>query len=192
MRLTGLQPLYRSMRAQGMGRAKFRYQLNHLVFECLFFADVEPFELVMGCLGHNFAIFVEVHKGFEIRPFIEPAATFLALVTALNQGANSQRKFEAAAFFAEFNRHIPAHATPDRVPTADDLFRYYPSIERPDRRYFCGWRDNNKRGKNVTPENLEKTRRFMGQRAHDFSKRRNQSTCWTHLQSKAKAFYIPD
>ena len=83
MKLTGLQTLYRSMCDQEMGRIKFRYKLNHLVFECLFFADVEPFELVMGCLGHNFAIFVEVRRGFEITPYIEPKATFYALCDAL-------------------------------------------------------------------------------------------------------------
>lgn len=48
MKLIGLQTLYRSMRDHGMGRVKFRYTLNHLAFECLFFADVQPFELVMG------------------------------------------------------------------------------------------------------------------------------------------------
>lgn len=56
MQLTGLRPLCRSMREQGLGRVKFRYRLNGLDFECLFFADTQPFELAMGCLGRNFAI----------------------------------------------------------------------------------------------------------------------------------------
>ena len=192
MKLTGLQTLYRSMCDQEMGRIKFRYKLNHLVFECLFFADVEPFELVMGCLGHNFAIFVEVRRGFEITPYIEPKATFYALCDALKQGAGSQHRFDPTTFFVEFNRHIPQHATPDQAPTPDDVVRHYPDIEDAQKRFFCGWLDNNKQGNRVSSANLDKTRRLLGQRAHDFAQRRNQSTRWTHIQQDAKTFFMPD
>ena len=41
MRMDGLEPLYRSMRAQNIGRTKFRYQHNHLAFECLFTAPMK-------------------------------------------------------------------------------------------------------------------------------------------------------
>jgi hypothetical protein len=193
MRLTGLQPLYRSMRAQDMERTKFRYQHNHLVFDCLFFIDTEPhFELVMGCLGHNFTIFVEVRKGFEITPYIEPKETFLALRNALFQGMGSTNKFDPMAFFTEFNRHIPNHTSPDQAPTPDDVGRHYPDIEEADKRFFCGWLDNTKQGNHVSPSNLAKTRRLLGQRAHDLAQRRNLSTRWTHEQSKAIAFFMPD
>ncbi|MEW9572355.1 DUF6037 family protein [Rhodanobacter sp. Si-c] len=191
MRLTGLQPLYRSMRAQNMGRAKFRYQHNHLTFECLFFADLEPFELVLGCLGEGFTIFVEVHQGFAIRTFIEPPEAFFALRRALFQQAGNDHRLNPAEFFAEFNRHIPDHTTPAHTPSADDVVRYYPHIEHADKRYFCGWLDNNKQGNRVSPENLAKTRRLQGQRAHDFSLRRNQSTRWTHKREDAVAFFVP-
>ncbi|RDS80151.1 rloe protein [Dyella monticola] len=192
MRLTGLEPLYRSMQAQDMGRAKFRYTRNHLVFECLFFADTAPYELVMGCLGHNFVIFMEVSEDFEIKPYIEPKETFFALRNAVFQNAGNDHRLSVSDFFTEFNRHIPSHTTRREAVTADDVVRYYPSIEHANSRYFCGWRDNTIRDEQVTPKNLEKTRRLQGQRAHDFSLRRNQSTCWTHLQSKAIPFYIPD
>lgn len=192
MRLTGLQPLYRSMCDQGLGRTKFRYQHNHLVFECLFFADLEPFELVMGCLVHNFAIFLEVRKGFEIAPYIEPKETFFALRNALFQGAGAPNRFDPVAFFTEFNRHIPQSATPAQSPTADDVVRYYPDIEESDKRFFCGWLDNTKQGNHVSPANLAKTRRIFGQRVHNFAKRRDLSTRWTHEQSKAIAFFMPE
>jgi hypothetical protein len=84
------------MRDQRLERVKFRYQLNHLTFECLFFADTVPFELVMGCLGLNFAIFVDVHQGFVIRPFIEPEQTYWALRDALFMNAGSGVKLEAS------------------------------------------------------------------------------------------------
>jgi len=192
MQLTGLQPLYRSMRQQDIGRIKFRYKLNHLVFECLFFADTEPFELVIGCLAHNFVIFVEVRRGFEISTYIEPRETFFALRNALFQGQNSANRFDVVAFFAEFNQHIPTHAAPDQIPSADDVVRYYPEIEDSRKRFFCGWLDNSKQGNQVSVTNLEKTRRLLGQRARDFAQRRNQSTRWTHEQSKAIAFFMPE
>jgi Family of unknown function (DUF6037) len=192
MQLTGLQPLYRSMRQQDIGRIKFRYKLNHLVFECLFFADTAPFELAMGCLGHNFTILVDVRPGFEISTYIEPRETFFALRNALFQGQNSNNHFDVVAFFAEFNRHIPTHATPDQIPSADDVVRYYPEIEDSRKRFFCGWLDNGKQGNQVSVTNLEKTRRLLGQRARDFAQRRNQSTRWTHEQSKAIAFFMPE
>jgi hypothetical protein len=114
------------------------------------------------------------------------------LRNALYQGAGNNNRFDPAAFFAEFNRHIPSLAIPDQVPTPDDVVRYYPDIEHADKRFFCGWLDNNKQGNHVSPENLAKTRRLMGQRAHDFAQRRNQSTRWTHKQDEAKAFFMPE
>jgi hypothetical protein len=192
MQLTGLQPLYRSMRQKGMGRTKFRYHLNHLVFECLFFIDTEPFELVMGCLAHNFVIFKEVRPGFEITPYIEPKDTFFALRNALFQGQGSGNRFDPVAFFSEFNQHIPTHTAPDQAPSVDDVVRYYPEIEDAHKRFFCGWLDNSKQGNKVSVLNLAKTRRLLGQRAHDFAQRRNQSTRWTHEQSKAIAFFMPE
>jgi hypothetical protein len=39
--------------------------------------------------------------------------------------------------------------------------------------------------------NLAKTRRFYGQRVHDFAQRRNLSTRWTDKQDEATAFFMP-
>lgn len=192
MHLTGLEPLYRSMQAQDMGRAKFRYTRQHLTFECLFFADIAPYELVMGCLGHNFVIFMEVGQDFEITPYIEPKETFFALRNAIFQNAGSDHRLSVGDFFNEFNRHIPTHVTQRDVATSVDVGQYYPDMEHADRLYFCGWLDNNKQGNHVSPKNLAKTRRLQGQRAHDFSQRRNQSTRWTNNREDAVAFFIPE
>lgn len=192
MQLTNLQPLYRSMRQHDMGRTRFRYRLNHLTFECLFFIDMKPFELVMGCLAHNFVIFKEVLPGFEISPYIEHKETFFALRNALFQGQGSNHRFDPVAFFTEFNHRIPVQTAPDQAPSVDDVVRYYPDIEDAYKRFFCGWLDNSKQGNKVSVLNLAKTRRLLGQRAHDFAQKRNQSTRWTHEQSKAIAVYMPD
>jgi hypothetical protein len=110
---------------------------------------------------------------------------------ALRQNGGSAHAFSAADFFAEFNRHIPDHTSPANVPSVDDVIRHYPHIEHADKRHFCGWLDNNKQGNQVSAENLAKTRRLQGQQAHDFSKRRNQSTRRTCRREDAIAFFIP-
>ncbi|GGX69004.1 DUF6037 family protein [Saccharospirillum salsuginis] len=192
MKLPGLIPLYRSMKDQNIGRYKFRYQLNNLTFDCLFFIDLEPFELVMGCLGHNFAIFREVQHGFEIEPFIEPKETFFALLEALRTANNSASRFDPKQFFLDFDQQIPSQANPRNIATAQDVVRYYSDIEEADKVHFCGWLDNSLRRNRVTESNLEKTRRLMGQQIHDFSQRRNLSTRWTNDRSMAVEFYYPD
>lgn len=189
MQLTGLVPLYRSMRQQGMSRVKFRYRLNHLTFECLFFIDTDPFELVMGCLGRNFAIFKSVLRGFEINPFL--GDLYGPLSDALFQNAGTNIKLDPNTFFAEFNRHIPSHTGPDQRPSPTDIGRYYPDLEHADRLYYCGLQDNTESGRQVTTENLAKTLRLLGQQAHEFSLRRNQSTRWTDDPIKAVEFCIP-
>ncbi len=190
MRLSGLEPLYRSMHAQNIERTKFRYQHNHLTFECMFFIDLQPFELVMGCIGHNFTIFLEVRPGFEITPFIE-RETFFSLREALFQGAGSPNKFDPTAFFTEFNRHIPNHTSPENTPEPHEVARYYRHVEEADKIYFCGWRDNTKVGKHVTAENLAKTLRLLGERAHELARRRNLSTCWTDVYENRTTFAMP-
>ena len=192
MKLTGLIPLYRSMRQQNIGRYKFRYELNHLTFDCLFFIDIEPFELVMGCLGHNFAIFKEIHQSFEVEPFVEPKSTFFDLLNALKTTDASFTRFDPVDFFAQFNEQIPRHANPQNTAQPADVVRYYPNIEEADKIHFCGWLDNNIRGHQVSESNLDKTRRLMGQRVYEFALRRNQSTRWTHDPAMAVEVFIPE
>lgn len=193
MKLTGLVQLYKSMRSQGIERTKFRYQHNHLIFDCFFFIDTapEPFELVLGCIGHNFAIYVKVQQGFEIRPFIQPEEAFRALIEALNQGKGSGHPFSAKEFYEQFNAGIPQQAKPDAAPTPHDIARIYPDIEDALKVHFCGWLDNNKAGTTVQPKNLEKTRRYFGQKIFDTAKKRNLSTKWTDDPGKAIGFYAP-
>jgi hypothetical protein len=191
MQLTGLVPLYRSMCAQHLERTKFRYRINDLNFDCLFFIDTQPFELVMGCLGHNFAIFRQVRQGFEINTFLDDA-TFFALRHALFRDAGSHNKLQTSTFFTEFNQHIPREASPAATPTPDDIGRYYPDLEHADKRFFCGWLDNSKQGNQVSAQNLAKTLRLMGRRAHDFAQRRNFSTRWTDDRRKAVALFVPE
>jgi len=192
MKLTGLEPLFRSMQTQQITRYKFRYEINYLKFDCLFFTDIRPFELVMGCRGQNFAIFLDVHPGFNIRPYIEPKDTYSALSKALRTHERSDGKLIPGEFFQAFNERIPTIANPYNTVGNEDVVRYYSDIEEADKIYFCGWLDNNQQGHRVTESNLYKTKLLLGQRAFDFSQRRNHSTRWTHEKSRAITLCIPD
>ena len=146
----------------------------------------------MGCIGHNFAIFLDVERGFQIDPFIKPKQTFFDLINALGTTNNSNNKFDCVNFFNEFNERIPATANPHNPVTAAEVVRYYSDIEDSDKIYFCGWLDNNLQGNKVSPENLYKTKRLMGQKAHDLAQRRNLSTKWTHLENQALNHFFPE
>jgi len=189
MQLLGLKPLFKSMLAQDIPRYKFPYQYNHLHFDCLFFVDQQPFELVMGCKAENFAIFLDVHHGFKIDPNL-PTATYFKLLAALRLNGKSGERFKTSVFFQEFDAHIPNHARPENKAQPQDIAPYRSITEEAHKIYFCGWR-NNPSVKHVTPENLEKTLKLMGTREHEFSKRRNQSTCWTADKDAAIDLYIP-
>lgn len=192
MKLSGLVPLYRSMKEQNIERYKFRYTLNHLTFDCLFFIDTTPFELVMGCLRHNFVIFKNIEQGFEVHTFIEPKKTYWDLVNALKTTNDSANALNPREFFSQFNENIPKCANPKNVPTTSDIAPYYSNIEEADKIYFCGWLDNNLRNNRVSDSNLEKTQRLLGKKAYEFAKRRNQSTRWTDERGKEVVLWFPD
>ncbi len=48
MQLTGLIPLFRSMRQQEIHRYRFPFQYNQLRFDVFFLTDVKPFVLMFG------------------------------------------------------------------------------------------------------------------------------------------------
>ncbi len=180
------------MARQDIGRYKFRYQVNQLEFECIFFRDLEPFELIMGCLSHdNITLLFKVELEFEVIPFIKCKKTLSKLIEALKTSGHSQDKFSVAAFLKEFNSHIPQRAQPRNAATPSDVIRYYPDIEESLKIHFRGWLDNTIRNGNVTPFNLDKTRRLLGQEVYEFCRRHNISSKWTYDESRAVNFYHP-
>ena len=52
------------------------------------------------------------------------------------------------------------------APQPKDIIRYTNNVEEKDKIYFCGWRDNTKRGDKVTKSNLYKTRKLLDYNAY--------------------------
>lgn len=189
MRLSGLEPLYRSMARQNIERYRFRYRHGRAVFAVFFFADTRPFELLFGCLGTNFAFTVDVHPGFIIHPYL--GENYGRLCEVLGLTPNPDNPFSPAAFFTEFDRHIPGVAERAGVPRPEEVVVYRRDVDEAHKVFFCGWRDNTVRGEHVTETNLDKTLKLLGRRARDFCARHNTSSCWTDDRARAVEVDIP-
>ena len=59
-----------------------------------------------------------------------------------------------------------------------------------DKIYFKGWRSHETDGRHV--QNLEKTRRWLGDEAYEYCKKYNISSCWSEHPNERKQYYAPD
>ena len=186
MRLEGLAALHASMRVAEMERARFNIQHNHLTFVCLFLADITPYELVLGCVGHNLLLIYKVSRAYDVSPYL--GDQYNALAKALRNGANAGVRLEPSVFLREIDAAIPRNARDVTTPNGADIARAYRHVEEADKVYFCNFRENTTRGHKVTQSNLEKTRLFLGEKAHQFCNDRNLSTCWTDDPTRERPF----
>lgn len=191
MRLNGLEPLYRSMRYQGIDRYRFRYRCNNVEFDIFFLIDETPFQLLFGVLIKNFSFILPVERGFCINPKLDPE-DFSGLCKVLGLRPNPENRFSTRAFFEEFNQCIPAQADRRNVFEPHEIAPYYPKVEEADKKYFWGWRHNDVLKERVSSENLEKTRRILGYQAYEICKARNISSRWTNRREDAKEFNLQD
>lgn len=181
MHLPGLQRLHTSMQSVGIDRIQFQLTHNHLTFAGVFLADVSPFELAFGAIGHEFVLIYEVDGQYNALAYIKDAAVLEALKSALNTGQGSGHAFNPGQFLREIDDALPKHANPNHVPSYADVVRVYRYVEEANKVHFSGWHNNNIRGEKVRPKNLAKSRRLLGQQTHDFCKRNNLSSCWSDI-----------
>jgi len=142
-----------------------------------FFVDTKPYGLLLGARGRNVAIEVAVQLGYVINTYL--GDQFGSLCDALGIRPNPNNPFSSRAFFEEFAAAIPSRLPLNHRVKPNDLLVYRPRAGTRDGHLFCGWQDNTTRGRNVTPENLEKTRLILGERIFRKCKDKNVSSCWT-------------
>lgn len=177
------------MISQQIERYQFRYHCNHVEFDIFFITERTPFELMFGVLMENFCFWLKVEKGFYIDTRLEPEV-YRRLCQILNLRYNPALPFSPTAFFEEFNNKIPSLANKNQTIKPDEMAAYVRDIEDADKIYFWGWRNNHKRGENVTPENLEKTERLLSYHARIFCEQYNISSCWTDRKREAEGFSL--
>jgi len=190
--LDGLRPLYKSMRTQGLERQRFPYSHGVANFDVFFFIDSQPFELLFGAHGHNLAFSFKVLNGFVVQDSNLSKEDYSELCRILDLTYDPNNKFSPASFLSSFNEKIPTTAKPDHVPQAHETVRFRRDVAEADKKYFCGWRNNNIQKDRVTPENLAKTLELLGKSIYEMCKRRNISTRWTDIAADRKDFFLPD
>ncbi|MGQ9373641.1 DUF6037 family protein [Acinetobacter tandoii] len=190
MQLTGLIPLFESMKSQKIQRYKFEFKRNNVSFDVIFFTDSSPYILLFGARGHNFSFEIEVHKGFRIKTMLDKDI-FKKLQQVLGLQFDPNNKFSMNAFFEDFNKKIPAIANFKNVPKPHEIALYSRDVEESHKIYFMGWLDNTIRGDSVTEKNLEKTERLLGYKTYLTCKSKNLSSRWTDQEHLAKEFINP-
>ncbi|WP_028401076.1 DUF6037 family protein [Ectobacillus panaciterrae] len=190
MRLDGLIPLYRDMKDQGLNRYKFDFIFNKVHFDVFFFIDESPFKLMFGVKMKNFYFEIDLHKGFKINTYLGEKYGELCKVLGLEYDPNSS--FKSSYFFQEFNQKIPSNAHRNSYPKPYEVALYRRDVEEADKIYFWGWLSHETTGKNVRPENLEKTRILLGVDAYEACKRNNISSKWTDDKRKAITVTMPE
>lgn len=190
LKLDGLAKLYKSMVTQKIERYRFEYKVGKATFDVFFFIDDKPFVLLFGVKTANFSFEIKVEKGFTIDPQLD-SSTYKKLCAALGLKYDPQNPFKPFDFFKEFNKSIPSQAVPSQKAEPHDIATYRSDVEEADKVYFLKWRDNTKRGENVQMENLEKTRKLLGEKAYARCKQKNISSCWTDQENMARKVTPP-
>ncbi|WP_213066116.1 DUF6037 family protein [Acinetobacter seifertii] len=179
MKLTGLVPLFQSMKAQNIQRYKFQFQRNKVVFDVIFFTDAVPYSLLFGACGHNFSFEIPVEKGFFINENQLPKEVYNKLTKVLGLKYDPNNKFRPIFFFEDFNKAIPSSAHPRNVPKPNEVAIYRQDVEEAHKIYFWYWLDHTVDGKHVTEKNLEKTRQLLGYETYLTCRSKNISSKWT-------------
>lgn len=176
---TGLRILHNDMQKVGEMRAVFQFEYNKRVFSCIFLVDITPFRLYLTTLGVDPMVFeLEIERGYNVKSYLDD---YDNLIAYLNLKYDPKHKFKPNDFFEALNRNIPSRFT--RGPDYKDVLRIASkkrNIEEKNKIYFCGWYSNPS-GKNVRPENLEKTRSAFGEKKARICKDRNISSCWSDI-----------
>ena len=176
---TGLRVLHQNMKEIGETRAIFPFKYNEKEFSCIFLVDIIPFRLYLTTLGIKPIVFeLEIEKGYKVQSYLDD---YNQLVTYLELKYNPNHVFKPNDFFEALNRRIPIRFT--TKPNYKEVLLVASKrrkIEEDDKIYFCGWYSN-PIGKQVRPENLEKTRSAFGDKKAEICSLNNISSCWTNI-----------
>lgn len=177
------------MKQQNIDRVQFDFTFNKVKFDVLYFIDEQPNLLAFGIKAHNFYFEVPVHKDFEIKPFFGDQYNKFCQIMGFK--FNPDNPFKPSAFFDEFNRTVPSSISAGNTPKPSEIAAYRNNVEEADKIYFVSWRDNTKAGHQVSPENLEKTRKLLSHQAYIMCKDKNISSCWSAKQQDEKPYTLP-
>lgn len=105
MKLTGLKPLYISIKRNNLTYGIFKYQVNKVSFEIFFDISTIPYQLGFIQRQSTFQLWIEIKNGFEVTPYIDENS-YKNLIKILNLKFNPENHFSIKKFFEEFNTKI--------------------------------------------------------------------------------------
>lgn len=176
------------MNSKGIERAKFSFSFRGKQFEAIYFIDDQPHSLAIGIRKENFYFEVTVKPGFRIKSWIKNLSEFYRIMGFQDDPDN---KFHPSVFFNELNRKIPANINNKNRPEPYEIAQYRTPAEEPDKIYHAGWVDNEKKGNQVSPENLQKTRDLLSYEAYKMCKEKNISSRWSPTPPASKKPDLP-
>lgn len=179
-------PLYQDMKKNNKPQEKFHFMLKRVRFEVILLIDREPFELLVGVVGQHLAFTLILRKGFVTEI---PSAIYYDLCKVL-QLNYSEDHFSSFAFLKEIDNAIPGKCSKARVQP-HEISRYKKNQDDDEKDYFLGWIHHINDGNHVTTENLDKTRRFLGNDVADFCQKNNISTKWTSNFNESCNYFDP-
>jgi len=187
--LNGLRPLHKSMLMQRISRQKFCYRHLAVEFDVYYFIDESPNELLFGAKGHNFAFTVIIQKGFKVAPYMK-SEDYARLREILGIKGGSGNPFSISAFLMEFDKKIPTSASTPAIPEPHEI-SITRDVDEAHKRFFFGWRDNKKRGEQVSEKNLKKTKELLGVPTYESCLKHNISSKWTDIETDKKPVSPP-
>lgn len=179
IKLQNLALLHRSMRAEDITQQKFSYQIDNRVnFEVLFSVRTEPY--VLALIEKRTALFIklDIHRGYFVDSLFD-RDVYYSLIRLLKINGESIRNFKPRNFLEELDQKIPTKAKGKSIPSPTEVAAIRKDLLESDKPYFLTWRRNYLQKAHVSKENLKKTREILGEKAAEFSREQNVSSCWT-------------
>lgn len=180
MKLARLRSLHEKMQKLAISTYRFVFEMAHLTFEVIFIADMEPMQLLFGCVGHveNIGFVVAVKPDYTIDTYIHPKEMYLRLSRAFRTHGHSGSGLKTSRFFAHFHSQIPGHARREQTLKPHEIARYRNDVPEPLKIYFYGWLHHS--GERRPSElNLSKTGLLISQKVAEFCRQQRISSCWT-------------
>lgn len=187
---TGLKTLHEDMRKVKETRVVFPFKYNKKDFSCIFLVDVTPFRLYLTTLGVSPVVFeLKIEIGYKAKSYLDD---YGKLIEYLELKYDPNHIFKPNEFFEALNKKIPHKFTikPDYKNVLTVVAKKR-NIEEANKIYFCGWYSNPV-GKNVRPENLEKTKSAFGDEKANICEAKNISSCWTDIATDENLKMLDD
>lgn len=134
---------------------------------------LEPFIMIIK--NKNLYLNIEINEKYEISNLSSFNIKNLKDILKWND----KTIFDLEYFLKFINVNIPNYVYKEEKPLKD-YFKYLKNyVEESNKTYYCGQITNDKDGKRVSIENLNKTLIFLGDDCYKYFKNNNISSCWT-------------